>query len=226
MQWFARAYARRIVNVNVNIVAAGILALPPTMLVVNFTRHWGIGDEDRVWILAITWVTDLIFDVTIYFGLHWIANHGTWKNKWLDKAEHLIVEPAHKGMSFMRDAGLVQFERAILSPLLYSVWLGIQYTLMWAGFDRVAAMLVGWVTGITCARTLHTLWMLRAQRLAREARLAAMNLCRHCGFRLAGIALDLCPECGEPTALPSAPKPAKVEAAESRAHNVTNSVTP
>ena len=164
MQWLARWYARRIVNVNVNIVLAGLLALPPTALIVHWSRHWGVDDDHRVLILAITWLADIIFDVTIYFGLHWLANHGSWRNKFLDAADHLIVEPAYKGASFIHDAGIVQFQRLVISPVLYVLWLGIQWVLMWAGMDRVPAMLLGWVVGISVARTIHTIWMLRQER--------------------------------------------------------------
>lgn len=209
MQWLARWYARRVVNVNVNIIAAGLFALPPTMLVVHFSRHFGVTDDRRALILAVTFLTDIVFDVATYFLLHWLANHGSWRNKFLDKAEQLLVEPAHKGSSFMHDASLVQFERAILSPLLYSIWLGVQYFLMQAGMDRVAAMGLGWILGIGSARTLHTLWMLRQERLTREKRLAARRLCRSCGFDLRGVTADKCPECGQliqPVGAP-APKP-------------------
>lgn len=164
MQWLARWYARRIVNVNVNIVLAGLLALPPTALIVHWSRHWGVDDDNRVLILAITWFADIIFDVTIYFGLHWLANHGSWRNKFLDAADHLIVEPAYKGASFIHDAGIVQFQRLVISPVLYVLWLGIQWVLMWVGMDRVPAMLLGWVVGISVARTIHTFWMLRQER--------------------------------------------------------------
>ena len=34
LRWLGQIYARRIVNVNVNIVLAGVLALPPTLLAV------------------------------------------------------------------------------------------------------------------------------------------------------------------------------------------------
>jgi hypothetical protein len=214
MRFLARWYARRIVNVNVNIIAAGLLALPPTMLVVHFSRHWGVDDHHRALILLITFVTDIIFDVAIYFVLHWIANHGSWRNRFIDKAEHLLVEPAHAGMSYLRAASIVQFERAILSPVLYGIWLGIQYVMMWAGFDRVASMLVGWGVGIATARTLHTLWMLRQERITREQRLAAMNLCKSCGMSLAGVVADKCPECGQLIHRPNTAAPALDEPAE------------
>ncbi|QOI99816.1 MAG: hypothetical protein HRU70_04695 [Phycisphaeraceae bacterium] len=198
MRRFARWYARRIVNVNVNIVLAGLLALPPTALVVHFSRYWGVDDHDKVLILAITWVTDIIFDVAIYFVLHWAANHGSWRNAWLDKAEHVIVEPAYKGMSFVHDAGLVQFQRLVISPVLYVLWLGSQYMLMKAGMDRVPAMALGWVLGISTARTIHTLWMLREERISRERRLSARLLCTRCGYDLSLVTSEACPDCGEP----------------------------
>lgn len=39
--------------------------------------------------------------------------------------------------------------------------------------------------------------MLREERLTREKRLQAMNLCRNCGVSLAGVADNKCPECGQ-----------------------------
>jgi predicted RNA-binding Zn-ribbon protein involved in translation (DUF1610 family) len=207
MRFLARWYARRIVNVNVNIIAAGLFALPPTMLVVHFSRHWGLDDEHKFGILLLTFVTDIVFDFLIYFILHWIANHGSWRNKFIDKAEHLLVEPAHAGMEYLRDAGVVQFQRFVLSPVLYTLWMGIHYTLMKAGMDRVLAMLIGWVVGVAAARTLHTLWMLREERITREKRLAAMNLCKTCGMSLAGVVADKCPECGQLIVRPAFSQP-------------------
>src|SRR5262245_51203821 len=127
MRVLARLYARRIVNVNVNIVLAGLLALPPVVLVVHLLLRFGMQPQHVIrlgrihifTISAVTLVADVIFDFSIYLGLHWVANHAPWRNRFLvpaDKllgtAEHLL-KPAEKGLSFIHDAGLVQFERAV-----------------------------------------------------------------------------------------------------------------
>jgi hypothetical protein len=183
MKWLARLYARRIINVNVNIVLAGLLALPPVILTVYLVQHFGLAHTHTInlgpfsfyTISAITLVSDLIFDFGIYMGLHWLANHHPWRSRFLDKAEILLdkaehlLEPAHRGLSFIHDAGLVQFERAVLSPLLYGVWIGLQSFLIKRGMGAEAATALGCIAGIAMARTLHTLWMLRQERRARAA---------------------------------------------------------
>lgn len=175
--WLARQYARRIVNVNVNIVVAGLLALLPTVLIVHFSRHVGVEDHDKITIAIITFVADVVFDVLIYFVLHWLANHHHWRNRFLDKAEHLVLEPAHRGLSFIHDAGIVQFERMVLSPLLYGTALGLQHVLMrYADWHREWATIIGFVAAIALTRILHTLWMLRQERRLRIQRHAELAL--------------------------------------------------
>ena len=74
MRSLGRLYSRRIVNVNVNIVAAGLLALGPLTLTVYIaTRYFGLAN--RLGIAVLTFTADLVFDVIIYYGLHWLANH-------------------------------------------------------------------------------------------------------------------------------------------------------
>jgi hypothetical protein len=185
MKWLARLYARRIVNVNVNIVLAGLLALPPVILVVYLAQKLGlsrdhtfsVGSFHLYTIGVITLVADLIFDFSIYMGLHWLANHHPWRHKYLgpadkllDTAEHLVLEPAHKGMSFIHDAGLVQFERAVLSPVLYAVWIGLQSLFIHRGFSAESATAIGCICGIGMARVLHTFWMIFYERRDRERR--------------------------------------------------------
>lgn len=158
MRFLAELYSRRIVNVNVNVVLAGLLALPPTVLVVYLSRHLGVTDDQAFLITAITFFADIVFDVAIYFALHWLANHMPRRSKW--------IHPAYEGLSFVRDATLVQFERAVISPLLYCVALGLQHYLMLMGSSRERATVIGFIVGIAVARVIHTLWMLRNERRA------------------------------------------------------------
>lgn len=158
MEWLRRLYARRIVNVNVNIVLAGILALVPTIAVVSLSRFF-VDDHHHLLIAVITFAADIVSDVTIYFGLHWLANHSS-------NRRFKAVEGAYAQMSFIRDASIVQLQRAILSPLLYAVAFGLQYLLMRSGFPREAATGIGLISGILTTRVLHTIWMVMEERAA------------------------------------------------------------
>jgi len=160
-------YSRRIVNVNVNIVLAGLLALIPTVGVVHLTRYMGFAEGEpellthraKISIAAITFAADVVFDVSIYYALHWLANHRP--RRW--RKEGAEASPARP---FLRDATTVQVQRMVISPLLYTLWLGGQYSLMKLGIGRELATVIGFVVGMTVARTVHTLWMLRSERAA------------------------------------------------------------
>ncbi|GMV26215.1 MAG: hypothetical protein AMXMBFR58_22460 [Phycisphaerae bacterium] len=162
MQRLLQLYSRRIVNVNVNVIAAGILALGPTILVVHLSRHFGVADDDRFLITAITFFADVTSDVLIYFGLHWLANHRPGARRLSQ------VDEAYRQMSFVRDAATVQIQRIILSPLLYGVAFGTLYGLLHAGWARELASAVGLIAGIIATRILHTVWMLKLERAALE----------------------------------------------------------
>ncbi len=162
MRRLLQLYNHRIVNVNVNVIAAGILALGPTVLVVHLSRRFGVEDDDRFLITAVTFIADVISDVSIYFGLHWLANHRPAARRLTQ------VNAAYQQMSFIRDATTVQIQRAILSPLLYTVAFGTLYLLLHAGFARELASALGLVAGIITTRILHTVWMIRWERKALE----------------------------------------------------------
>lgn len=167
MKWLGRLYGKRIVNVNFNVLLAGFLALLPTLWIVSLTRDMGI--DNKFVITAITFVSDLVFDVVIYFALHWFANH--FPRRW-----GVVSSKAYQHLSFIRDASLVQFERMLMAPLLYTVALGLQNFLMHYGIGREWATVWGFATGLVITRTLHTFWMLRAERKAwREHGAAAVQ---------------------------------------------------
>lgn len=164
LQW----YDKRIVNVNVNVVAAGLLALIPTTIVAHAAKHtFEIHHHGAI--AAITFIADAVSDVVVYYVLHWIANH-------MPRATPRIVRSAaYGGMGFVKDATLVQFERACLSPLLYVIALGGQQVLMGRGVSVAWATMIGFVIAIAITRVLHTIWMYRAEVRAREAELARMR---------------------------------------------------
>lgn len=188
--WLGRHYANRIVNVNVNILLAGLLALAPTLLVVrlveNLLRSGVVNSAklhmgDKAIISAATLIADILFDVTIYFVLHWIANHSgvfakmrmrsvTAQVQRHEARLEDIADAAAKSVPFFKDATKVQFERMILSPLLYLLFLGTQFLLMTVKHvPPVWATIIGFSVGILTVRTLHTLWMLRCERRNRTS---------------------------------------------------------
>ena len=140
MSLLARLYARRIVNVNVNIIAAGALALIPLTLTVHVATQY-LGLTSKLGIAILSFVADLVYDVVIYYALHWLANRS-------------------RTPSFFRDASLVQFERALLSPILYAVAIGLQQVLLDEGHAPASATAIGFAAGIAISRVLHTSWML------------------------------------------------------------------
>lgn len=166
MQRLARWYARRIVNVNVNIVLAGAAALAITvgvmhpLEIVGF-HHWierQTGLDHKIIIGALTFLVDLVADVGVYFALHWLANH------WPGRAKPELLQPQHAHPTFMRDATMVQVERMILAPIFYVIALGAQHAMLRMAFSVAAATATGFTLGIICTRVIHTVWMLRHER--------------------------------------------------------------
>lgn len=162
LRWLGQCYARRIVNVNVNIVLAGVLALPPTLLAVWVAHRLGVPQGWRI--SLITFVTDITADVAVYFVLHWLANH--WPALHVLRREEPDEVPKQR-LSFFKDATLVQVERAALSPLLYLLLLGTQYVLTHRGMHPVPATAIAFAVGIGTTRVIHTVWMYKQERKAR-----------------------------------------------------------
>lgn len=145
----------RLINVNVNIVTAGVLAIViakfPVMLVGDL-----IGAERKLAITIAAGLIDVVVDVTIYYALHWIANHYRPRSR--------RGEPSNSHRSFFKDATLIQFERAILSPLYYVTAMGLMYVLQVKGVPHGWAFVIGFLTGIIVTRVVHTIWGLKTGR--------------------------------------------------------------
>lgn len=180
MERLVRWYSRRIVNVNVNILVAGAFALGITVVVMHllvvldwlgpltgWIPDFGLDILGRKFafsgphfgVSGLTLIVDLVADVAVYYGLHWLANHAP-------RRAPRTISRAYEGLGFVRDATLVQFERALLSPILYIIALGLQNNLLHHGVSIAGATAAGFATGIACSRALHTLWMLRCERKA------------------------------------------------------------
>lgn len=171
--WMARWYQRRIINVNVNIIVAGILALGVTAGAmhhfVDYGLHFklakliGLPDRANAVISVVTFLIDLIADLAVYYVLHWLANHMPRKaGRILDQ-----LNPAYAHLSFVQDATLVQVERMALSPVFYVVALGGQYVLHVQMHMKVGvATVLSFGGAIIITRCMHTIWMLYRERQA------------------------------------------------------------
>lgn len=159
-----RLYQRhKLININVNIAAAGFLAILiakyPVHLADQFIDgHLGIGHPLLKAIAAAA--IDGVADVLIYYVLHWLANH--WRP--FGKA-HDFDKPDEDRL-FLRNATLVQFERLALSPIFYGVSIG----LMWAvqHFTDIGtswAFVIAFATGIIVTRILHSIYMVQTGRV-------------------------------------------------------------
>lgn len=157
-----RLYQRkRIVNVNANVTAAALLSIVIGAYPVHLVTAW-VGAERELVNSLIAGAIDLSIDVMIYFGLHWIANH--WRPL-SPKTEADHHDYNKEKRPFWKDATLVQFERALLSPLYYVVAVGSMWGLQVLGMHHVWAYVIGFAAAIFVTRILHTLWGLRSGTL-------------------------------------------------------------
>ena len=157
---------RRIVNINVNIFVAGMLSVFLALIPVYLSRYFIDGDTtfDRILITVIAGVADVIFDVSIYYGLHWVANH--WRPFGARDTDEAKKLEAHATESrFVREATLVQLERLVLSPLYYGLALGGKFFLLEHGFAREAAFVIAFAVAIVLTRIAHTIWGVKSGRM-------------------------------------------------------------
>ncbi|QYK48811.1 MAG: hypothetical protein KF838_02935 [Phycisphaeraceae bacterium] len=145
----------RLFNINFNVVAAGLLAIAISKYPVLLVSEW-IGPERKFLITLAAAGIDVVADVVIYYGLHWLANH------WRPASRRPRVRKSKR--AFFKDASLVQFERAILSPLYYMVAGGLMYLLQYQGIKANWAFVFGFVSAIVVTRIVHTMWGLRTGR--------------------------------------------------------------
>ena len=154
---------KRIVNINANIIAAGLLAIAFSKIVVHLTEA-AVPDGTAIFFTIVAVVSDMAFDVAVYYALHWIANH--WKpltpRTEKDKRHHEKKPPP-----FFKDASLVQFERIILAPVYYLIAAGLMYTLQkHTGFRPGWALVIAFPVGLLTTRVLHTWYGIKSGRFA------------------------------------------------------------
>ncbi|MBX3364173.1 MAG: hypothetical protein KF866_05345 [Phycisphaeraceae bacterium] len=152
---FFRTYQRRkIININVNVIVAGLLAIAVAKYPVHVVGDW-LGDDRKLLRAIAAAAIDGIADIIIYYVLHWVANH------WRPLAKKGQRRKENAG-SFFKHATLVQFERYMLSPVFYLIAIGLMFTLdKHAGMGHSWAFVCGFITAILVTRVLHTFIGLR-----------------------------------------------------------------
>lgn len=139
---------KRIININLNVVAAGLLAIACTKVVVWIADLF-LDRGLHLLFTLIALVSDMVFDVLIYYVLHWVANH------WRPLGHRSPAQP--KPPPFIKDATLIQFERALLAPIYY-VLAGVLMQMLQSdlGWHPGWAMVVAFTSGLLVTRLLHT----------------------------------------------------------------------
>ncbi len=164
-QLFRLYQRKKIVNVNVNIVAAGLLAIVVAAYPVHVAaglikEHLAPGVHSWAVPLAAAMI-DGLADIGIYFALHWMANH--WRplkpSCEADRRHH-----EHKE-NFWKTATFIQAERYLLSPIFYLIAMGGMWLLhAKGGMGNSVAFIISFSTAIIVTRILHTIWGLRNGR--------------------------------------------------------------
>ncbi|MDP1661774.1 MAG: hypothetical protein Q8L55_07645 [Phycisphaerales bacterium] len=101
-------YRRRLVNINVNITVASVVAAIGGTLVIHFTRYIGVRNDDKAILMIVAAAADWVIDIVLAVGLHWMANH--WPDSWsrsktlIEKAEDVIDSSPPPGLSVIKDA--------------------------------------------------------------------------------------------------------------------------
>lgn len=156
-----RLYQRKkIINVNVNIVLAGLVAV----LLSKYPVHWmsqAIGPGLH-WLKALlAGVIDATVDIGLYFLLHWVANH--WRP--LKPKSDLERRAFENVGSFWKNATLVQAERYLLSPIFYIIAVGGMWALSaYTPLRESWAFVVAFSGAIIVTRIIHTVWGLSSGR--------------------------------------------------------------
>jgi len=106
--WMTTQYRRRLININVNITVASVVAAIGGTFVIHFTRYVGIRQDDKTLLMLIGAAADWLIDLIFAIGLHWLANH--WPDSWrrskhlIEKAEDVLESAPPPGLSVIKDA--------------------------------------------------------------------------------------------------------------------------
>ncbi|MCA3004048.1 MAG: hypothetical protein LW650_05685 [Planctomycetaceae bacterium] len=103
--WLRDQYAKRIVNINVNITVAAVMAMSLAALTTQLAHLLGVNNEKVLAFIMLA--SDWLFDLVIAVGLHWLANH--WPRRWkrsrllIDRADSVIDAAPPTGVSIIKD---------------------------------------------------------------------------------------------------------------------------
>ncbi len=161
-RWFKFYQRHKILNINVNVILSGFIAISVAKFPVMKVTAWISADHAFMKTVAAAAI-DGVADVIIYYVLHYIANH--WRPF---RPKNELEQPDDPGL-FFRNATLVQFERFALTPVYYVIAMGLMYLLIKG--QRMSdswAFVVGFGVAIVVTRILHTLWMLHRGRHRRS----------------------------------------------------------
>lgn len=155
-----RLYQRkRVININANVVIAGLGSTVIVMALLALLKHY-VGTAWPTWgYTAFALVTDIVLDVAMFAGLHWIANH--WRpsdgRSLKERLELGAAAPPH-----LEDTAKVQLERIVLSPLYYVIAsLGTEFAQR-GGLPPYWAVAIGYPVALIATRIIHTWWGLRS----------------------------------------------------------------
>ena len=151
---------KRIININANIVVSGLVS---TAIVMGLL--WLLED---VWKLnwptwgytAFSFGADLVLDVGMFSGLHWVANH--WRPLH-GRSEEEDAKLSAPPPDLVKDTTRIQFERAVISPLYYLIAVaGTEFLQRHNGLHPAWAVAIAYPAGLLVTRTIHTFWGLRS----------------------------------------------------------------
>lgn len=147
---------KRVVNINLNILAAGFIAIALAKLPVMYISEW-IGPNHKLLISVIAYAIDMVLDVLVYYALHWVANH------WKPNGHHPQSDHRTRTRRFLHDATRVQAERAALVPLFALIALGGMWALQkYAEVSASWAFVFAFTTAMLTTRVVHTFWGYRS----------------------------------------------------------------
>lgn len=143
---------KRIVNINVNILVAGLISIALTKFPIHWISIW-IGEDKKFLISVIAYILDTIMDVFVYYALHWFANH------WNPRGHHPEIDQRSKYKKFAKEATRVQAERAALVPVFMLVAMGGMWALQKYGDIRASwAFVFAFIAAMLVTRVIHTIW--------------------------------------------------------------------
>ncbi len=146
---------RRVVNINLNMVTAGFIAIALAKFPVMFIGDW-IGPEHKMLISVVAYGLETTFDVMVYYALHWVANH------WKPRGHPARQDAGQRSRRFIRDATRLQAERMALVPIYIIIGPGGMWALQeFAHVQHSWAFVIAFVSAIISTRIIHTVWGLR-----------------------------------------------------------------